>query len=112
MMRIGALTKMVTGGEPEQSRLSALASLRTRILSGGGAVMGGFGAAQVLRLISNLILTRLLMPEAFGLMAVAISVNIWAVMLTDIGIGSSVIRSPNSEKPEFLRTAWTVCAIF
>ena len=99
---------MVTGGEPEQSRLSALASLRTRILSGGGAVMGGFGAAQVLRLISNLILTRLLMPEAFGLMAVAISVNIWAVMLTDIGIGSSVIRSPNSEKPEFLRTAWTV----
>ena len=70
--------------------------------------MGGFGAAQVLRLISNLILTRLLMPEAFGLMAVAISVNIWAVMLTDIGIGSSVIRSPNSEKPEFLRTAWTL----
>ncbi|WDI32497.1 oligosaccharide flippase family protein [Hyphococcus flavus] len=85
-----------------------LPSLRRRIFSGGGIVMGGFGAGQILRLISNLILTRLLAPEAFGLMAVAISINIWAVMLTDIGIGASVIRSPNSEQPSFLRTAWTM----
>lgn len=40
-------------------------------------------------------------------MAVALSINIWAVMLTDIGIGSSVIRSKNSDKPAFMRTAWT-----
>lgn len=70
--------------------------------------MGGFGVAQTLRLVSNLILTRLVAPEAFGLMAVAVSINIWAIMLTDIGIGSSVIRSKHSDDPDYIRTAWTV----
>ena len=83
-------------------------SLRRRVQSGGAAIMGGFGAGQILRLLSNLVLTRLLAPEAFGLMAVAVSINIWSVMLTDIGINTSVIRSSNSDKPEFLHTAWTI----
>jgi O-antigen/teichoic acid export membrane protein len=83
-------------------------SLRLRVQHGSFLTMGGFGAGQVLRLGSNLILTRLVAPEAFGLMAVAVSINIWAIMLTDIGIGSSVIRSKNSDDPEFLRTAWTM----
>ncbi len=83
-------------------------SLRSRIQTGGAFTLGGFGIAQILRLISNLILTRLLVPEAFGLMAVAVSINIWAIMLTDIGIGTNIIRSRNSEDPEFLRTAWTI----
>ncbi|WP_411816561.1 oligosaccharide flippase family protein [Hyphococcus sp. DH-69] len=96
----------MTSDQPTAS-VSPVHSLRRRILTSGGAIMSGFGVSQVLRLISNLILTRLLMPEVFGLMAVALSINIWAVMLTDIGIGSSVIRSPNSEKAAFIRTAWT-----
>ena len=83
-------------------------SLRRRVQTGGAVIMSGFGAGQILRLLSNLILARLLAPEAFGLMAIAVSINIWSVMLTDIGITTSVIRSPNSEKPEFLRTAWTI----
>lgn len=83
-------------------------SLRRRVQTGGAVIMGGFGAGQILRLLSNLILTRLLAPEAFGLMAIAVSINIWSVMLTDIGITTSVIRSPNSEKPDFLHTAWTM----
>lgn len=83
-------------------------SLRLRVQAGSVMTLGGFGIAQALRLVSNLILTRLLVPEAFGLMAVAVSINIWAVMLTDIGVASSVIRSKNSEDPDFIRTAWTV----
>ncbi|MFG0298526.1 MAG: polysaccharide biosynthesis protein, partial [Phycisphaerales bacterium JB047] len=45
--------------------------LRARALRGSGWTLGGFGASQVLRLVSNLILTRLLFPEAFGLMSLA-----------------------------------------
>ena len=71
------------------------------------AALGGHGVQQVLRLASNLVIARLVAPEAFGLMAVAASIYIWAVMLTDIGIASNVIRSPNSAKPDFLRTIWT-----
>ena len=71
-------------------------------------IIGGLGARHLIRLASNLMLTRLLVPEAFGLMAAAMSINIWVNMLTDIGIKSSVIRSKNSDDPEFLRTAWTM----
>ena len=101
------VNEMASPGEPVELNKTALPPLRSRILSSGGVIMGGFGAGQILRLVSNLILTRLLVPEAFGLMAVAVSVNIWAIMLTDIGIGASVIRSKNSDDPAFIRTAWT-----
>ena len=82
-------------------------SLTARVASGGALALGGHGVQQVLRLASNLVIARLVAPEAFGLMAVAASIYIWAVMLTDIGIASNVIRSPNSAKPDFLRTIWT-----
>ena len=85
-----------------------LGSLKKRVEKSGVVVIAGFGLRQVLRLGSNLILTRLLMPEAFGLMAAAVSVNVLAIMATDIGVASSVIRSKNSDDPEFLRTAWTI----
>lgn len=84
------------------------ASLRQRVLTGGVVAAFGFGLQNVLRLVSNLVLTRLLVPEAFGLMSVAISFNIWALMLTEIGIGQSVIRSKNSDDPAFLHTAWVM----
>ncbi|MEM9014154.1 MAG: oligosaccharide flippase family protein [Pseudomonadota bacterium] len=83
-------------------------TLRQRIQTGGAVVVAGFGFQNILRLISNLILTRLLVPEAFGLMSVAVSFSIWAAMLTDIGIGASVVRSANADKPSFLRTAWVM----
>ncbi len=82
--------------------------MRARVEKGSVFTLGGFGVSQSLRLVSNLILTRLVVPEAFGLMAVAVSINIWAIMLTDIGIGSSVIRSKNSNDPAFVQTAWTM----
>ncbi|MEM9618750.1 MAG: oligosaccharide flippase family protein [Pseudomonadota bacterium] len=98
----------MTSSDASKTGSNGALSLRQRVQSGGIFALGGFGVGQVLRLLSNLILTRLLVPEAFGLMAVAVSINVWAIMLTDIGIPSSVIRSRNSDDPEFLRTAWTL----
>ncbi len=40
-----------------------------RVLSGAVLTAGSYALTQVLRLGSNLVLTRLLFPEAFGLMA-------------------------------------------
>jgi O-antigen/teichoic acid export membrane protein len=56
----------------------------------------------------NLILTRLLFPEAFGMMAIiqAVIYGVW--MLTDVGIGPSIIQKPRGNEPSFLNTAWTV----
>ncbi|BAZ43125.1 hypothetical protein NIES4102_01210 [Chondrocystis sp. NIES-4102] len=70
-----------------------------------------YGASQVLRFGSNIILTRLLVPELFGLMAL-VQVFIQGLNLfSDIGINPSIIRSERGDDPEFLNTAWTLQVI-
>lgn len=63
---------------------------------------------QLMRLASNLLLTRLLMPEHFGLMAL---VNIYVSginMFSDIGIRPSIVQNKMGDDPRFLNTAWTM----
>lgn len=83
-------------------------SLVSRLAGGGAIALGGYGFQQILRFASNLILARLVDPEVYGLMGIAISIFLWAGMMTDIGIATSIIRSPRSKEPVFLRTAWTL----
>jgi O-antigen/teichoic acid export membrane protein len=52
--------------------------------------------------------TRLLAPELFGIMLVVNTVRTGAELLSDIGIGQSVIRSARGEEPSFYNTAWTL----
>ena len=73
-----------------------------------GWTIAGFGVQQVLRLGSNLILTRLLFPEAFGIMALAQLFLVGLNNLSDIGVGPSIIQNKRGEDPDFLATAWTM----
>ncbi len=68
----------------------------------------GFGASQSIRLASNLILTRLLFPEAFGLMAIAGVLMQGLMLFSDIGIGPSIIQNEKGEDRRFLETAFTM----
>ena len=83
-------------------------SFRTRILNAGLWTAGGFAAQKILQLGSNLVLTRLLFPEAFGLMALANVVLIAIGMFSDIGIKPAIIQNPRGEEEQFLNTAWTL----
>lgn len=83
-------------------------SLKHRAVRGSVWTIGGYGASQVLRLGSNLILTRLLFPEAFGLMAL---VNVFMqglAMFSDVGIGPTIIQNAKGEERVFRDTAWTI----
>ncbi|HWA97097.1 MAG TPA: oligosaccharide flippase family protein [Pirellulales bacterium] len=67
-----------------------------------------YGATQSLRLGSNIVLSRLLFPEAFGVMTI---VNVFMQglqMFSDIGIGPSIIQHRRGDDPLFLNTAWTL----
>lgn len=66
------------------------------------------GASNALRLLGNLVMTRLLAPDAFGLMAMVTVVHIALAMFTDLGINQSVVRSSRGDDPRFLRVSWTV----
>lgn len=83
-------------------------SLFARAMRGSAWVILGFGAAQIIRLASNLILTRLLFPEAFGLMALVTVFTVGLTMFSDVGIGPSIARSPRGDDPDYLNTAWTI----
>lgn len=90
--------------EPEQPE-SGLGQKATR-----AAVWSfvGFGAGQVVRLAGNLVLTRLLFPEAFGLMIIANVLLQGLMLFSDLGIGPSIIQNKKGDDREFLDTAFTM----
>ena len=69
---------------------------------------GGFAAAQFLRLLSNLILTRLVQPDVFGLMAIVTIVIVGVEMMTDFGINASIVQSRRGDDRQFVDTAFTL----
>jgi len=75
----------------------------------GASAWAGAGvvASQIVRLGSNLLLTRLLFPDAFGLMAIVNAVVIGLEMFSDVGIKASVIQHEREDR-DFLDSAWTV----
>lgn len=85
-----------------------LASLRSRMLRAAGWLVGGNISSQALRLVSNLILTRLLMPEFFGLIAAVNTLYFALVMFSDLGVWQSVVKSKRGVQASFLGTAWSV----
>lgn len=82
--------------------------LRSRALRGTAITLGGTAGQQVLRLVANLILTRLLFPEAFGLMALVQTFTAGLQMFSDLGLRPSIIQNRRGEEPDFLNTAWTI----
>jgi O-antigen/teichoic acid export membrane protein len=83
-------------------------SKKRTVLGGGLWVICGYGANQVVRFGFNLIFTRLLLPEAFGLMALVNAVLIALQGLSDLGLRPAVIHKECGEDPRFLNTAWTL----
>jgi O-antigen/teichoic acid export membrane protein len=71
----------------------------------------GFSVSNVLRLLSSLILTRIFLPDQFGMMAILISIMVGAELLSDVGIQTSIIRNNNDKDRVFLKTAWTLSVI-
>ena len=94
--------------KPEKPRGLSLGQLAFR---GSVIEVLGFGTSQVLRLGSNLILSRLLFPEAFGLAALVAIFNQALVMFSDVGIEPGVIQSARGDDEDFLKTAWTLQVI-
>lgn len=86
-------------------------SLRKLALNGSMWTLGGYAAAQLLRLISNVILAKLLFPEAFGLMVLVTIFMQGIAMFSDIGIVPSIIQNKRGDDPSFLNTAWTIQVI-
>ena len=98
----------MTTAAPQVERVRSGRSLKKRALRATGFSLGGQLASQALRMLSNVVLSRLLFPEAFGLVAIVNTLNIGLQMISDVGVRSAIIRSERGEDPRFLDTAWTL----
>ena len=89
------------------SRLSG-SGLGARALRSSAFALLGHGGSQLLRLASNLILTRLLFPEAFGMMALVQVFMTGLMMFSDLGITPAILQSRRGDDQDFLNTAWSI----
>lgn len=90
---------------------SGFLSIRKKSLVCAMAGFANLAGSQVLRLAGNLVLTRLLFPEIFGLMAIINVFLMGLALLSDLGIGASIVQRKEDPTPRFLRTAWTLQSI-
>jgi O-antigen/teichoic acid export membrane protein len=87
------------------------ASSEAQAVVGGAVTLGGHLTVQGLRMVGQIILTRLLPQEAFGLMAIVYTFRAGIDLFSDVGIGPSIIQNERGDDPKFLDTAWTIQAI-
>jgi len=90
---------------------SDLKTLEARAMHATLWTIISYGATQSLRVVNSLLLTHLLMPEAFGEMTLVITLIVGISLLSDIGLEPSVIQSPRGDEPVFLNTAWTLQSV-
>ncbi|MDM7459433.1 MAG: oligosaccharide flippase family protein [Paracoccus sp. (in: a-proteobacteria)] len=97
-----------------RSRLKGLATgegLVQRAFRGSAFTIIGFGGQQGIRLASNLILTRLLFPEVFGIMAIIMVVIQGLNNFSDMGISPAIMQSRRGDDQRYLNTAFTMQVI-
>lgn len=86
-------------------RLRQLALLDTNV------VVISVVLANLLRAFSSVVLTRLLVPEVFGIAGVIASIVFAFSMVSDLGFQAFVVRHPDGDKPRFLDTIWTMAVL-
>lgn len=100
-----------SGSNPAAASGVGSTGMKSRAIRASVFTIGGYSASQVLRIGSNMTLTRLLFPEAFGVMALVQVLQTGLEMLSDIGIQPSIIQNRKGEERAFLDSAWTIQVI-
>lgn len=83
-------------------------SLKQKIISASIWILLGYTLSQLIRLASGFIISRLLSPEIFGLMAIVYVIIVAIALMTDVGLTLSVMKSKNTDDPNYLNTIWSV----
>jgi lipopolysaccharide exporter len=72
------------------------------------ASVATFAGLATVKFGSSLILTRILLPDAYGIITILLSVSFTLALLSDVGTYTSIVRAPNGDSPAYLNTAWTI----
>jgi O-antigen/teichoic acid export membrane protein len=78
------------------------------LLKGTFWSVGAYGLSQAIRLVTSVIVARLLSPQLFGLFQVITALRTGVALLSDFGVAQNIIYSPNATDFDFYNTAWTL----
>lgn len=79
---------------------------RGRAVRGGMLLFAGGGAENGFRFLRNIVLARILAPEAFGAIAIVLAFNALLESFTEVGIKEAIIQNPKGDDRAFLNGAW------
>jgi O-antigen/teichoic acid export membrane protein len=91
--------------------IAVVEDVKKKALLGAVWLVAGFGLSQAIRLGGNLVLTRILVPELFGVMSLANVFIMGLHLFSDFGLEPGIIRSTRGDEADFLNTAWTMQVI-
>ena len=80
--------------------------LKGRVLQGGAWLGAASFFEQAIRFGRNMLLTRLLAPEAFGAMAIVNSATTLLQMTVDVGAREALIQNPKGGEDSHVTAAW------
>ncbi len=83
-------------------------TLRQRVVRASLWTMAGHVVGLLVRLASSMIMTRLLVPEMYGVMTVAWVVMYGLQMFSDLGLRQSIVQNVRGHEPRFRGTAWAI----
>jgi len=82
--------------------------MRGRVIRAGAWIITSQAGSQILRLASSLIMTRLLAPDLFGIMALATTMMVGLLLCSDLGLDQNIVQSRRSDEIGYLNSVWTV----
>jgi lipopolysaccharide exporter len=86
-------------------------NLKARIARGGIWLGFGGGAENGARFLRNIILARILAPEAFGLIAIVMAINNFFETFTYVGMKEAIIQNPRGDQRAFQNGAFLVSIV-
>ena len=93
----GSISKLVIRLQP-----------KLMVFGAAGWVTLAFIIQQALRLGSSIILAWVLAPQLLGTMLLINTLRTGVELLTDVGLGQSIVNNPRGGEPAFYNTAWTI----
>jgi len=90
---------------------ATLSDLRRRLrLSGSQALALSTVLTNLVRIVSTVVLSRLLSPDVYGITGMILSVFYVINLLSDVGFQAYIVRHQKGDEPQFLNAVWTIHA--
>jgi O-antigen/teichoic acid export membrane protein len=83
-------------------------NIKKLFIDGAAWTFIGFGLSQIIRLLSSILLARLLSPQDYGLISIVTVIFVGIGLMSDIGISQNILQSNRADDEDFLNAAWSL----